>query len=96
MPKPAPRHEIPRATKKQIQYMEILFNDCGFDTRIKRLDYLIIRNIDVRFLDQMTVRQALVVIEDLLERRGEKRREPWDDRNGPDDEELERRMKLEH
>lgn len=50
--------------------MEILFNDLGFDTRQKRTDYLILRNIGVNYLDEMTVRQAQIVISELVERRG--------------------------
>ena len=62
-------------TPKQLNYMRILFNDCGYSTRKQQFDFLILRNIDVSHLDEMTKRQAQVVIEELVNRREEQRQD---------------------
>lgn len=67
-------------TPGQISYLEILFNDCGFNTRQKRNDYLTQRCARViRFLDQLSLEEASGFITDLKDRKEELREETNDD-----------------
>lgn len=69
---------LPRkATKKQIDFMMILFNDVGLGTRVERLAYLSKRTIHVNALDEMTLEQAQRIIGLLLKLKEEERK--WDD-----------------
>lgn len=64
MPKPSPIKRQTMVTEKQIHFIEILFNDCGFSL-LQRKDWLNNRNLPV-FLDELTGGQAGHVIDKLL------------------------------
>jgi len=54
------------ASQKQIDYIEILCNDVGFDTRIKRLDFISnLLGYQVKYLDDLALPEASQVIEKL-------------------------------
>lgn len=55
------------ASQKQIDYIEILCNDVGFDTQIKRNDFISnLLGYKVTFLDELAIPEASQVIEKLL------------------------------
>lgn len=67
----------------QAEYLEILFNEQGFN-RIQRNGYLSLRfGRTIRFLDDLSKMEAHQVIEDLKARRV--RYEPPDDRDPADE-----------
>lgn len=68
-------------TTKQLDYIEILFNDCGFGTRQARLDYLHRRGIDVNYFDELTMSQASGLIADLKRRKQQGSKTERDDRD---------------
>lgn len=56
------------ATEKQIEYIEILCNDVGFDTRTRRLDFISnLLGYKVTFLDDLALPEASQVINKLKE-----------------------------
>jgi hypothetical protein len=60
---PEPSNVGPRATKKQVEYIASLFIDCLFSPSQGR-DYLNGR-YGVQYADDLTIRQASLVIDDL-------------------------------
>ena len=72
------------ATQKQIDYIDILCNDVGLDTRVKKMDF--ISNLlgwKVPYLDEIAVLEASKVIEALKgikeDRMSDKPHEDYDD-----------------
>lgn len=67
----------PKATKPQIEFMENLFNETGFDSRLQRNSWLS-RELgrEIKYLDEITVAEAITVIDELKDIR---------DRNREDD-----------
>ena len=62
----------PRPTKKAIEFLEILLNDCGFGTRLQRNSYLSLRvGREIRYLDDLTAAEASRFIDILKEQRDE-------------------------
>lgn len=57
------------ATEAQIRYMAILFNDCYFNSGQRR-DYLMSR-YNVKATDELTTKQASLVISDLICRKSQ-------------------------
>ena len=56
------------ASQKQIDYIEILCNDVGFDTRVKRNDFISnLLGYKVKFLDDLAGLEASQVIQALKE-----------------------------
>ena len=54
------------ANQRQIDYIEILCNDVGFDTRVKKMDF--VSNLlgwKVPYLDEIAIPEASRVIEKL-------------------------------
>lgn len=61
-----------KPTKKQIEFLEILFNDCGFTTRLVRNDYLSRRlGRRIGYLDELTFLEVKDLIPELKQRRDE-------------------------
>lgn len=57
-----------------MEYMEILFNDCGF-TGIEQRNAWLVHNFchrPVRFLDDLTMGEGIAVIKKLKEIRGDR------------------------
>lgn len=70
---------------KQIEYIEILFNDVGFDTRIKRNDFISnLLGYQVKYLDDLTSNEASEVIEQLKAIKQCTRLAPQDEDDGLD------------
>lgn len=64
------------ATQKQIDFIESLCIDCGFDTRAKRNDFVSrVCNREVKYLDGLAILEASMVIEELLGMRDDSDRE---------------------
>lgn len=64
--------KLNRATSAQIQYLEVLFTDCGFTTRIMRNDFLSVRTRRaIRYLDDLTKVEASQFIEELRKQKEE-------------------------
>jgi hypothetical protein len=60
----------PKATKRQVEYLEILLNDNGYSTRILRYDFLSGETgRQIRYLDDLTLDEASSIINGLAERR---------------------------
>ncbi len=57
----------PVATQPQVKFLGVLFQDCGFTLPQKR-DYLMLR-YKKRYTDELTVRQASVLIGELIAKR---------------------------
>lgn len=62
-------HYTQLATASQINYMLILFNDCGYDTLRQRLGFCEARGMDVESLGDLTKDQASLVIDELKDLR---------------------------
>ena len=56
------------ATPKQINYVEILFNEAGISSLVERKEYLKVR-FQKEFLSDLSVKEASQLIEELLENR---------------------------
>ena len=57
-----------RATDAQISYLEDLLTGRGFDTRLKRNDWMSNRaGREVKYLEELTVKEASELIEELVE-----------------------------
>ena len=78
---------MPKATDKQRHFLEILLNDCGYSTLVKRRDFYKTRTgRDVRFTDEITVSEASRMIEELKSKKQEEYannhpetfEEPWE------------------
>lgn len=76
MPKPAPKRTgDDDATSLQVNYLEILFNDCGFN-RLQRNDWLSERiGREIRFLVQLSRKEASDTIQELNARKKSSRDE---------------------
>lgn len=73
------RDNTPRATQAQIDFLEILFGDLGFN-RAQRNDYLSEDlGREVKFLDDLSVGEASKLIEDLKERKEDAREKDYED-----------------
>lgn len=62
------------ATNKQIEYMKILFNELGYDTRIRQLDYCRARIYqpekgEIKYLDDLSVKEASRIVDSLKDER---------------------------
>lgn len=71
MPKPS-GEAIDRPSSRQLNFLEILFNDCGFDR--KQRNAFIRRELgrDVNYLDELTGAEAHRFITALKERRDDR------------------------
>jgi len=62
----------PKATKSQINFLEILLNDCGFGSRLQRMDFVSTESDrEIKFLDELTAFEASTLIDTLTKRRKE-------------------------
>jgi hypothetical protein len=62
----------PKATKSQLNFLEILLNDCGFGTRLQRMDFVSTESDrEIKFLDELTAFEASTLIDQLSKRRKE-------------------------
>lgn len=63
-----------RATKKQVEFLETLLNDCGFGTRDQRNLYLSQETArEIKFVDELTFEEARGLIDKLLKERTRRR-----------------------
>lgn len=73
MPKPSPVRQHYAPTQKQIEYLEILFNDCGF-SRAQSRDYLSLRvGRTIKYLDELSGAEASRFIADMKAKREDAR-----------------------
>lgn len=62
-----------KATGAQIEYLEILLNDCGYDTRAQRNGFLSDRaGREIKFLDEITKAEASAMISELKDEQDER------------------------
>lgn len=70
----------------QLEYLEVLLNDCGFNSRVKRNDYLSrLFGKDVKYLDQLTSGQRSGLVNKLKEMKAQNKPDIKDDRDPEDD-----------
>jgi hypothetical protein len=54
----------------QNEYLEILFNDCGIDTRAKRNGFLTLRaGREIKYLDDLQPHEKSLIIGELKDRK---------------------------
>lgn len=71
-----------QVTQPQINYIEILSNDVGLDTRAKRNDFISIRvGREIKFLDELTKIEASQIIVELRTKKENQQRDKNPDWN---------------
>ncbi|HKT90102.1 MAG TPA: hypothetical protein VJQ59_16775 [Candidatus Sulfotelmatobacter sp.] len=67
----------------QIEYLELLFNDCGFDTRAARNDFCSLRaRRPIKYLDELNSYERSQLINELKDRKVAAMK-PWRDDRDP-------------